>query len=119
LIINGKSFVGAATSPPNPGPDLATVAVALPLDVQGNLSLTHAAGEVVGPTEKNEHRTSNIEWIMGKDEETEDRCSLFGIGSLFSFEVGRSMFDVGRSVCKRNSAPLRHSRLINKVLFPK
>jgi len=47
-------FVGAATPPPKPGPDLATVAVALPLDVQETLSLTQPAGGVAGTT-KNEN----------------------------------------------------------------
>ncbi len=44
-----------------------------------------------------QHRTLNIEFLMEKDEETEIavECSLWVV--CFSFDVGRSMFDVGRS----------------------
>ena len=44
-----------------------------------------------------EHRTSNIEHRMGKDEEIEIAvvCSVLDI--CFSFDVGRSMLDVRRS----------------------
>jgi hypothetical protein len=44
-----------------------------------------------------EHRTSNIECLMGKDEETEIGVECSILDFCFSFDVGRSMFDVGRS----------------------
>jgi hypothetical protein len=45
-----------------------------------------------------EHRTPNIDGLMEKDEETEkgDPCSAMKV--CFSFEVGRSMFYVRRSL---------------------
>jgi len=49
-----SSGVGAATPPHKPGPDLATVAASLLLEVQGTLSLTPPTGGVAGPT-KNEN----------------------------------------------------------------
>ncbi len=51
-------------------------------------------GTVESLLKKNEHRTSNIECWMGKDEETEIgvECSVLAVS--FSFDVGRSMFDV-------------------------
>jgi hypothetical protein len=44
-----------------------------------------------------EHRTSNVERRMEKDEEPGigDLCSVLDV--CFSFDVERSMFDVGRS----------------------
>jgi hypothetical protein len=45
-----------------------------------------------------EHRTPNIECLMGKDEETGIGVPCSAIAVCFSFEVGRSMFDVRRSL---------------------
>jgi hypothetical protein len=46
---------------------------------------------------KVEHRTSNIECLMGKNEEKEIGAPCSAMEVCFSFEVGRSMFDVQRS----------------------
>ena len=57
------SFVGAATPPPKPGPDSATVAVALPLEVQGILSLTQPAGGVADPTKNENLEYFQASWV--------------------------------------------------------
>jgi len=44
-----------------------------------------------------EHRTSNIECLMGREEETETGVPGSALEVCFSFEVGRSMFNVRRS----------------------
>jgi hypothetical protein len=44
-----------------------------------------------------EHRTSNIEGLMGNAEETEIAAPCSTMEVCFSFEVGRSMFNVRRS----------------------
>ena len=47
-----------------------------------------------------QHRTSNTECLMGKDEETEIAVKCSVLDACFSFDVGRSMFHVRRSSFK-------------------
>ena len=52
-----------------------------------------------------EHRTFNIEGLMGKDEEKRIGIPCLTREVCFSFEVGRSMFDVRRSCAALDSGP--------------
>ena len=53
-----------------------------------------------------EHRTSNIECLMGKDEEMGIDAKFSEIEVCFSFEVGRSMFNVRCSLVLANWVPI-------------
>jgi hypothetical protein len=52
-----------------------------------------------------EHRTSNIECLMEKDEATGIGAKFSAVEVCFSFEVGRSMFNVRCSLVLANWVP--------------
>ncbi len=64
-----------------------------------------------------EHRISNIECSMGKDEKAKIRVPCSAKEVCFSFEVGRWMFDVRRSFVMKNKAwgLIRFIRFLKKI----